>query len=86
MSRTIDTNQTESVISEQTVYKFKLKKPFGKFKKGKLFDCMGGLLSGITCDKTRASKSFEDTEWFSLVEEKIQVLEVIKTTVINYNN
>lgn len=47
--------------------KFKLIKPLGTWKAGKVFDSFGGLVSGVKCDKTGKSVSFTDKEYFKLV-------------------
>ena len=35
--------------------RFKLIKPFGDYKKGRIFDSFGGLVRGIICDNTNQS-------------------------------
>jgi hypothetical protein len=47
--------------------KFKLLKPFGKNKKGKVFDSFGGLVCGITCNETGTKIRFDDKEYFKLI-------------------
>lgn len=46
---------------------FKLIKPFGDYKKGKVFDSFGGLVMGIYCDKTKQKVNFDNKEYFKLV-------------------
>lgn len=47
--------------------KFKLIKPFGDYKKGKIFDSFGGLIIGIGCNKTNQKINFDNKEYFMLV-------------------
>jgi hypothetical protein len=47
--------------------RFKLLKPFGYYKKGKIFESFGGLVRGITCDKTNQKINFDNKEYFKLV-------------------
>lgn len=45
--------------------KFKLIKPFSDYKKGKIFDSFGGLVTGICCEKTKKKVNF-DNKYFNL--------------------
>lgn len=47
--------------------KFKLQKPLGTWKAGRVFDSFGGIVSGVRCDKTGQIVNFTDTEYFKLV-------------------
>jgi hypothetical protein len=47
-------------------YYFVLLKDFGGHKKGKMFDCFDGLVSGLSTPA--GSKSFKDREYFKLKE------------------
>lgn len=44
--------------------KFKLLKPIGIYKKGKVFDCFGGLVSGV------GGIDFTNTEYFKPIKAK----------------
>jgi hypothetical protein len=48
--------------------KFKLLKPFGKHKKGKIFESFGGLVCGITDNKTNQTIRFDDKNYFTLIK------------------
>ena len=45
---------------------FKLKKDFHEYKKNSKFDCMGGLITGIT-SKNKEKINFIDKQWFEPV-------------------
>lgn len=47
--------------------RFKLIKPFGDYKKGRIFDSFGGLVRGIICDNTNQKVNFDNKEYFRLV-------------------
>ena len=47
--------------------RFKLLKPFSDYKKGRIFDSFGGLVRGITCDKTNKKVNFDNKEYFKLI-------------------
>ena len=47
---------------------FKLKKSFGKYKAGKVFDSFGGLVLGIW-DQNLGSIKFDNTEYFTFVNK-----------------
>jgi hypothetical protein len=47
--------------------RFKLIKPFGDYKKNKVFESFGGLIRGICCDKTSQKINFDNKEYFKLV-------------------
>lgn len=47
-------------------YYFVLLKDFGEYKKGKMFNCYDGLVSGIS--SIAGTKSFKDKEYFKLKE------------------
>ena len=48
---------------------FKLLKPFGKYKKGKIFDSFGGLVKGVSCDNTNQKINFDNKEFFKLIQK-----------------
>lgn len=50
--------------------KFKLIKPFGDYKKGKIFDSFGGLVTGICCEKINQKINFDNNEYFKIVNKK----------------
>lgn len=47
--------------------KFKLLKNFGDYKKGKIFECFGGLVMGICDEKTNQKINFDNKDYFKLV-------------------
>jgi hypothetical protein len=47
--------------------KFKLLKPFGEHKKGKVFESFGGLVKGISCNVTNQKINFDNKEFFKLI-------------------
>jgi len=47
--------------------KFKLIKPFGSYKKGRIFESFGGIVRGICCDQTNEKINFDNKEYFELV-------------------
>jgi hypothetical protein len=51
---------------------FKLIKPFGKYKKGKVFESFGGLVCGISCDLTNKKINFDNKSFFKLIQKKYE--------------
>lgn len=47
--------------------KFKLLKPFSKYKKGSVFGSFGGLVMGICNEETNEKIYFNDSNYFKLV-------------------
>lgn len=48
---------------------FKLKKDFGSYKKGEVFDCYGGLVHGISDDKA-GTAYFDNKSMFKMVKNQ----------------
>lgn len=49
----------------QKEYKFKLLKDWKEYKKGKIFNCEGGLIRGISSGDGEQI-NFDNKEWFKL--------------------
>lgn len=47
--------------------KFKLKKPFGKYKKGQVFESFDGLVRGLYDEENNQEINFDNIEYFQLV-------------------
>lgn len=48
--------------------KFRLKKDWHKYKKGKIFDSYGGLVSGIAANDSGDGLHFNNSEYFELID------------------